>query len=113
MPRQQAVAAIERAHRTLGLTYAEIALAITANETTLHRWRSGHSTPTAVFRLRLRALSQLIDVLERAYPSPEEACAWMARPLPCLGGRDPRTVLDEGRPDLLTGILLAREQVHA
>lgn len=108
MPRQEAVAAIERAHRTLRLTYSEIAHAITANETTLHRWRSGQSRPTAVFRLRLLALSELIDLLERAHPEPDQARAWLDLPLSYLDGRVPRRVLEEGRPDLLTGILLAR-----
>lgn len=108
MSRQQALDAIERAHRVLHLTYAELARAITANEATLHRWRSGQSAPTAVFRQRLVALTELMDLLEGAYPDPEHARAWLDRPLAVLRGRTPRIVLEGGRPDLLTGLLLAR-----
>ena len=108
MASQHAVESIERACRTLQLTYSGVAQAINANESTLHRWRSGQSRPTTGFRLRLVALSELIDALERAYPDPDQARAWLDQPLSCLVGRTPRDVLEEGRPDLLTGILLAR-----
>jgi len=109
MPKKKAVDAIEHAHLSLQLTYSEIATAIAANESTLHRWRSGESTPTAVFRLRLAALSDLINMLERTYPDSGQVGEWLDRPLSCLLGRTPRSVLEEGRPDLLLGILLATE----
>ena len=103
------VEAIKRARRTLQFTYAEVAQAITADQSTLHRWQSGQSRPTAGSRLRLIALAELIDALERAYPDPDQARTWLNGPLCCLDGRTPRRVLEEGRPDLLTGILIARE----
>ena len=109
MSSPHAVEAIKRARRTLQFTYAEVAQAITADESTLHRWQSGQSRPTAGSRLRLNALAELIDALERAYPNPDQARTWLDGPLCCLNGRTPRRVLEEGRPDLLTGMLLARE----
>lgn len=108
MPIHRARAAIERAHRALNLTYSEIARALSANSSTLHRWRSGASTPTGVFRTRCTALRDLVDVLEQVYRNPAEARDWLEQPLNPLDGKTPREVLLAGRPDLLTGLLLAR-----
>lgn len=108
MPIHRARAAIERAHRALGLTYSEIARALGANSSTLHRWRSGASTPTGVFRTRCTALNDLVDVLEQVNPDPTESRNWLEQPLHPLSGKTPHEVLLAGRPDLLTGLLLAR-----
>lgn len=106
--------AIEHVHELLGLTYREIARGIWVDESTLHRWRSGVSEPSPVFRLRIAALADLLTALQRVSPSAAQARAWLDGPMPVLDGRTPRQVLMDGRPDLLTGVLLAlRESASA
>jgi transcriptional regulator with XRE-family HTH domain len=47
---------VEEAHDALGLTYRQLAAAIGADESTLHRWRSGESEPRSIFLSRMDAL---------------------------------------------------------
>lgn len=101
--------AIERARQALDLTYGEIATSISANESTLHRWRSGESRPSRGFRLRILRLAELVDALERAFPEPERARAWLHAPHASLWGQAPLALLRQGRPDLVLGVLLASE----
>jgi hypothetical protein len=62
------VRAIESAHDYLGLSYQKIAEAIKADESTLHRWRSG-GEPPPVFAARLEALEEFLDVLKETVSS--------------------------------------------
>jgi uncharacterized protein (DUF2384 family) len=101
------LASIEHAHDVLRLSYFEIARALHADETTLHRWRRGASAPSPVFAARLTALARCVDALGRAYPHPAEAGAWLAAPHPMLGAQSPREALDAGEIGLVTGALLA------
>jgi transcriptional regulator with XRE-family HTH domain len=97
--------AVEQAHDLLGLTYAEVARAIKADESTVHRWRSGDSTPSPIFLDRLDALGELLAELRRTVKDQATARYWLDRKVPALQGRTPREVLLVGRIERLTGLL--------
>lgn len=97
--------AVEQAHDLLGLTYAEVARAIRADESTIHRWRSGDSVPSPVFLDRLDALGELLGELRRTVKDQVTARYWLDRKVPVLQGRTPREVLLAGRIERLTGLL--------
>lgn len=97
--------AVEQAHDLLGLTYAEVARAIKADESTVHRWRSGDSEPSPIFLDRLDALGELLTELRRTVRDQATARYWLDRAVPALGGRTPRELLLAGRIERLTGIL--------
>ena len=98
--------AIEDAHDYLGLSYQRIAKAIKADESTLHRWRSG-GEPSPVFAARLEALEELLAELRETFRQADDARAWLEREVPALKDRRPIDLIDEGRLEVLTGILYA------
>jgi hypothetical protein len=108
----QASEVIERARVVLDLPYLEIARSISADESTLHRWRSQSCAPSVVFRVRLGALDNLISILDQLLPDHTQIRAWLDEPLPWASMHTPRQVLAAGRPDLLTGSLLASGDVR-
>jgi hypothetical protein len=97
--------AIEHARALLGLTYAEIAAALSADETTLHRWRRGQSRPGPSFTRRLRTLDALLAALARTFPQ-DMAAGWLDAPLTPLAGRTPHELLVAGQGELLLGLLV-------
>jgi transcriptional regulator with XRE-family HTH domain len=101
------VRAIEDAHEQLGLTYRDIADALQAQESTLHRWRRGEVIPTAVFLGRLDSLGDLLSELNRTFADAERAREWLAHPVPALQQRTPREVISAGQMDRITGLLYA------
>ena len=98
---------IEDAHEQLGLTYREVAAAVQAQESTLHRWRRGDAPPTAVFLGRLNALGDLLTELHRTFAAPADARAWLDRPNLALHDRTPRDLILAGQMDRVTGMLYA------
>jgi transcriptional regulator with XRE-family HTH domain len=96
---------VEDAHDALGLTYRQIAAAIGADESTLHRWRSGESAPRSIFLSRMDALREfqheLLDTMNI-----EAARAWLHASVPALDGRRPADLLDAGRIEPLTRLLI-------
>jgi putative toxin-antitoxin system antitoxin component (TIGR02293 family) len=107
MPVLVEIPGIEDAHDTLGLTYRQIAAALKADESTLHRWRTGGNEPSPVFAARLEALEDLLRESRRAFRTDEAARAWLERSSPTLDGRRPMDLLLEGRVERVVGILLA------
>jgi hypothetical protein len=101
----QRLRALEQAHDLLGLTYAEVALAIKADESTVHCWRSGDSEPSPIFLDRLDALGELLTELRRIVRDQATARYWLDRAVPALGERTPRELLLAGRIEKLAGIL--------
>jgi uncharacterized protein (DUF2384 family) len=101
------IRAIEEAHDVLGLTYRQVAAALNADESTLHRWRSGDSEPSPVFAGRLEALEDFLRELRRAFRTDARARAWLERTSPAFGSRRPLDLLLEGRVERLVGMLLA------
>lgn len=104
---QRQLRAIERAHEYLDLSYREIANAIRADESTLHRWRAGTTEPSPVFLDRLESLSRFLDQLDDTFRDPEHARSWLEREVPELQGRRPLDELSEGRMERITAVLLA------
>jgi len=96
---------VEDAHDALGLTYRQLAAAIGADESTLHRWRSGESEPRSVFLSRMDALHEFQQELFDLVP-PGAAREWLRAPAPTLDGRRPVDLLDEGRIETLTRLLM-------
>lgn len=66
----------ERAHEQLRTTYEEIAEMLGASEVTLHRWRSGESTPSAVYRRQGERLADFLTALEGRFSDPVQAEHW-------------------------------------
>jgi uncharacterized protein (DUF2384 family) len=97
---------IENGRGYLGLTLKQIARAVSADESTLHRWRTG-SAPSPVFLSRLEALDELVDEMRRTFRTREAALGWLEREVPALDGRTPMEVLLGGGAEKLTGMLLA------
>lgn len=89
----------------LGLTYREIAATVGADESTLHRWRSGASTPRSVFGSRMEALREMQEELLSAM-SPRRASEWLRTPIAAFDGRRPAELLIEGRIEPVTRLLL-------
>src|SRR5215218_11318695 len=92
---------IEEVHERLGLTYAEIAASLHADEVALDGWRCGASLPAAVLA-RLDGLRAFADELDRTFGDPSDERPWLDRPLAALGHRTPRAVILAGETDLLT-----------
>lgn len=101
------VRVIEDAHEQLGLTYRELADAVHAQESTLHRWRRGDVTPTAVFLARLGALGDFLTELQRTFNDPRDVREWLDRPNLALQQRTPRDLVLGGQVDRVTGLLYA------
>jgi len=96
---------IEDAHDLLGLTYKEIAAALRADESTLHRWRAGDAEPTPVYVGRLEALGELVSELLGTVTQ-EGARQWLDTEVPALDGQSPRDLLRRGQIEPLTRTLL-------
>ena len=96
---------VEDAHDVLGLTYRQIAAAVGADESTLHRWRSGDSAPRSIFLSRMDALREFQqELLETMHA--DAARTWLQTPVPALDGRAPAALLEEGRIEPLTRLLI-------
>lgn len=98
---------VERAHADLDLSYREVAELLRADESTLHRWRSGESDPSPVFLDRLESLGELLDELNQTFRDSEHARAWLQREVPELEDHRPIDLLAEGRLERVTAVLLA------
>lgn len=66
---------IGQAYEVPWLTYSEIASALSAEESTVHRWRSGGKRASPVFRARLATLDDLLAALRSAFGS--SAAGWL------------------------------------
>ena len=96
---------VEEAHDALGLTYRQVAAAIGADESTLHRWRAGETEPRSVFLSRMDALHEFQQELSDLV-KPEAAREWLRTPVPALDGRRPVDLLEDGRIEPLTRLLM-------
>lgn len=100
------VQAIEDAHEYLGLSYQKLAEALRADESTLHRWRSG-GEPSPVFAARIEALDELLGEMRETFRDPEAARRWLGRAVPALKNATPAELIAQGRLEILTGVLYA------
>lgn len=91
----------------LGLSLKQIAQAVQADESTLHRWLSGMVTPSPVFLARLEALEVLGKEMRRTFRDEATPRARLGRSLPALEGKTPISLVLEDRSEVLTGMLYA------
>lgn len=96
---------VEDAHDVLGLTYRQLAAALGADESTLHRWRAGESAPRTIFLSRMDALREFQQELLETM-APGAARAWLHTPVPALDDRRPVELLETGRIEPLTRLLI-------
>lgn len=108
LERQRDLEIVEHVHRDLGLQMKQIAQIIGADESTLHRWRSGATPggPRRVYRSRLAALAELHEELLAAFRTVEIARRWFweERP-PVFKGSTPAELVLTGRLERVTGFL--------
>ena len=100
---------IERVRSVLGLTYAEIARALSIDESTLHRWRASFDRRRASAGLQgIVGLDHFIDAYTARWPGDTStAKRWLSAPHVACGGDTPRSWLLNGRADFLAGLLSA------
>jgi DNA-binding transcriptional regulator YiaG len=90
---------IEGLRAALGLTQAQLAVAIGVSERTVQNWEAGRISPQA--ERRLRDLIELNEAVERYVP-PEQRQTWLISPNDAFAGDAPRDWIIEGRArDLL------------
>lgn len=97
---------IAEARSYMGLTLKQIARAVHADESTLHRWRSG-VMPSPVFLARLEALDELAGEMRSTFRDDRTAHEWLESSIPALDGRRPIDLILEGEAEKLTGMLYA------
>ncbi len=97
---------LDTLHDEAGLSYRQVAQIVGANESTLHRWRSGNSVPSLAHERTLRALREFVaefrDMFGRAV---EDGREWLITAVPALGDREPLSLLAEGRVERVTALL--------
>jgi transcriptional regulator with XRE-family HTH domain len=98
---------VAEAKEYLGLSLKQIAQAVQADESTLHRWLSGPVTPSPVFLARLEAVEVLVKEMRRTFREEARARQWLSQSLPALDGKTPIELVLEGRSEVLTGMLYA------
>lgn len=89
---------VEAAHDRLGLSYAEIADVLGADESSLHRWRKGGKGPASIFSRQIAALGRCLDQVHTAF-SDDELRAWAAANTTALDGSSPKAALMAGEFD--------------
>jgi PAS domain S-box-containing protein len=97
---------IERARTQLGLTYKDIARALSVDESTLHRWRARAADEAPLPRSREAGLAHLLDrLVERWGENSPRTVQWLDTPHLACDGATPRQWLRQGRADYLAGLL--------
>lgn len=87
--------ALDRAHDTLHLSWADVGAIVGVDESTIHRWRSGTSVPRPTARSRLAQLQGTLDLLRRVFAGPDLTRQWLTEK------RSRRAAWDAALSDLL------------
>jgi transcriptional regulator with XRE-family HTH domain len=93
--------AIEQLERDLGLSAADLALALGIERATLDLWRAGAVAPPQGVQALLAAWLRLHDDLLDLFGSAQPVREWMRIPLRFLDRRTPLALAREGRLDRL------------
>jgi transcriptional regulator with XRE-family HTH domain len=97
---------VEQVRDGLGLQLKQIATIVGADESTLHRWLSGTSSPRPIYISRLTALREFYGELRDAFSSLDVARRWLWEKHPApFGGRTPVELLFDGRLERVTALL--------
>jgi hypothetical protein len=90
---------VESAHDRLGLSYAEIADVLGADESSLHRWRKGGRGPAGIFSRQIAALGRCLNQMDGTFRDDGELRTWIARSSAALDGASPKATLMAGEID--------------
>ena len=98
---------LDEAASKLKLGWSELADICGVNESTLFRWRERDNTPRALARTRLTQLTELLQLLQRAFNGPDQARVWLRDSTPdSLGGKKtPLEIMRGGRIDRILALL--------
>lgn len=97
------------AHDVIGLSYAEIAKALTTDERTVRRWVHHESVPRLASQDRLEQLRELRYLLTSCFRTPELGVAWLIESVPLLRGRTPLSYLRSGDFSSVIAVLATME----
>lgn len=103
---QRGLRTIEEVRSRLDLTYKQIAMIVTADESTLHRWRAEESEPSPAHLRTLLSLREFMSELFRTFSSPSDAKDWLVTRNQGFGNRRPLEILLEGKIERLTANII-------
>lgn len=93
-------------HEDLQLPFRQVAQIAGVNESTLHRWRAGRSTPSPTHERTLRALNEFItEFIEMFGTGSPEGRTWLTTPIPALGNLEPLDLLLAGKIERVSALL--------
>lgn len=98
---------VNEAHRSLGLTYKQVAGMLRADESTLQRWRTGTSEPSPVFLSRMESLDELLREIRARFRRTDSARRWLDTRVSAFGDQRPLDLLLTGRIERVTAALQA------
>lgn len=98
---------VDEAHKSLGLTYKQVASILRADESTLQRWRTGTSEPSPVFVSRLESLDEMLREVRASFRRTEAARRWLSTRVGAFGNERPIDLLLDGRIERVTAALQA------
>lgn len=90
----------------LELDWADIAAALSVDQSTLYRWRTAESVPRPLARSRIGQLDELMQLLQRLFAGPDLAREWLKDAHPeALGVQTPLETIRAGRIDRVLMVL--------
>jgi hypothetical protein len=98
---------LEHLMGTLGISRAELALAVGASNQTVERWLADETYPQRGSRKKLDELIGLARRLDESFKTPEGAATWLRAPSGYFGGLTPLDALVRGRIDAVEAALEA------
>ncbi len=98
---------VDEAHKSLGLTYKQVASILRADESTLQRWRTGTSEPSPVFLSRMESLDELLREIRATFRRTNAARRWLDTRVSAFGDQRPIDLLLSGRIERVTAALQA------
>lgn len=104
---------IDRVTANLGITRAELAVALEVSERSIDRWHTGKNYPQYESRARLDELDALGRHLRRSFGKGLAGPAWLRIPNETLGGQTPHAALMEDRIDAVERALQRRDLVQS
>jgi len=96
---------IEEAYKSLGLNYAELAIALGVDRRTLLRYRKLRSVPSARVRLRMEKIREIEHLLDEIFDSHEVALEWLYSPVPILQKKRGIDLIRRGDLDEVLSVL--------
>ena len=98
---------LERVRDKLQLDWADIAAALSVDQSTVYRWRHGEAAPRPMALSRLAQLEELMELMQRIFAGPDLAREWLnqARPDALGGHQTPLEVMRTGRIDRVLRVL--------